>query len=58
MEDPAESFVKLRDFVDCVNAGALKAFSRDKVLQGFSDDMAAAAKRVLKIGKVWYAHLF
>uniref|UniRef100_A0AAY4ETB4 Histone acetyltransferase type B catalytic subunit n=1 Tax=Denticeps clupeoides TaxID=299321 RepID=A0AAY4ETB4_9TELE len=50
-EDPSENYVKLRDFVLAKFCQGLPAFSTDKLLQGFSEDMATEARENLKINK-------
>ena len=67
LQDPSDNFVRLRDFVDAKNCLKLAAFSKDqvglssfltfciacflKVVQGFSEKMAEAAAKDLKICK-------
>lgn len=51
VEDPSDNFVRLRDFVDTKNCLKLPAFSKEKVLQGFTEEMAGAAAKELKICK-------
>lgn len=50
-EDPSENYVKLRDFVLVKFCQALPSFSPDKLLLGFSEDMAKEAQESLKINK-------
>lgn len=50
-EDPADNFVSLRDYVDCVNCAKLPEFAPDKLKGGFTDEMKLAALRKLKITK-------
>jgi len=49
VEDPSDNFVRLRDFVDTKNCMKLSAFSKEKVTEGFSDDMTKVAAKELKI---------
>lgn len=51
VEDPSDNFVRLRDFVDTRNCLKLDAFSVDKIVKGFSEEMTLAAARELKICK-------
>nr|CAG4647919.1 EOG090X06NC [Moina brachiata]SVE93024.1 EOG090X06NC [Moina brachiata] len=51
VEDPSEDFVRLRDFVDSKNCQRLESFQREKLLQGFSVEMADEAQSKLKINK-------
>ena len=67
LQDPSDNFVRLRDFVDAKNCLKLAAFSKDqvglssyltfcvacflKVVQGFTEKMAEAAAKELKICK-------
>ncbi|XGW18878.1 hypothetical protein V3C99_003014 [Haemonchus contortus] len=50
-EDPADNFVLLRDYVDCVNCSKLPEFAPDKLRKGFTEDMRIAALNKLKITK-------
>jgi histone acetyltransferase 1 len=49
VEDPSDNFVRLRDFVDTRNCLKLEAFSKENVIKGFSEEIAAAAAKELKI---------
>jgi len=51
VEDPSDNFVRLRDFVDTQNCLKIASYSKEKVLCGFSDEMAAAAAKELKLCK-------
>jgi len=51
VEDPSDNFVRLRDFVDAKNCLKLAAFSKEQVVQGFTEKMAEAAAKELKICK-------
>jgi len=51
VEDPADNFIRLRDYVDTQNCLKLEAFSKDKVLSGFSDAMVNEAAKQLKLCK-------
>uniref|UniRef100_A0A1I8A3M5 Histone acetyltransferase type B catalytic subunit n=1 Tax=Steinernema glaseri TaxID=37863 RepID=A0A1I8A3M5_9BILA len=48
-EDPADSFLYLRDFVDCSNCLKLPEFSVDNLKGGYSTEMKDAARNKLKI---------
>ena len=50
-EDPSKSYVKLRDFVLVKFCQDLPCFSREKLMQGFSEDMAIEAQQKFKINK-------
>nr|XP_031534208.1 histone acetyltransferase type B catalytic subunit isoform X2 [Vicugna pacos] len=50
-EDPSKSYVKLRDFVLVKLCQDLPCFSREKLMQGFSEDMAIEAQQKFKINK-------
>ncbi|KAK6012987.1 hypothetical protein OSTOST_21832 [Ostertagia ostertagi] len=50
-EDPADNFVYLRDYVDCVNCSKLPEFAPAKLKNGFTEDMRIAALNKLKITK-------
>lgn len=52
VEDPSEEFVRLRDFVDVKNCMKLEAFSKEKLRDGFSNEMVKEAQSQLKINKV------
>jgi len=51
VEDPSDNFVRLRDFVDTKNCLKLEAYSKDEVMKGFTEKMASAAAKELKICK-------
>jgi len=51
VEDPSDNFVRLRDFVDTKNCMKLEAYSKDEVMKGFTEKMASAAAKELKICK-------
>jgi len=51
VEDPSDNFVRLRDFVDTKNCLKLPGFSKEKVMAGFTDEMANEAAKELKICK-------
>uniref|UniRef100_A0A2K5PBW6 Histone acetyltransferase type B catalytic subunit n=1 Tax=Cebus imitator TaxID=2715852 RepID=A0A2K5PBW6_CEBIM len=50
-EDPSKSYVKLRDFVLVKLCQDLPCFSREKLMQGFSEDMVIEAQQKFKINK-------
>ncbi|XP_072667024.1 histone acetyltransferase type B catalytic subunit isoform X1 [Canis lupus baileyi] len=50
-EDPSKSYVKLRDFVLVKLCQDLPCFSREKLMQGFSEAMAIEAQQKFKINK-------
>ncbi|XP_060991775.1 histone acetyltransferase type B catalytic subunit isoform X2 [Dama dama] len=50
-EDPSKSYVKLRDFVLVKFCQDLPCFSREKLMQGFNEDMAIEAQQKFKINK-------
>jgi len=51
VEDPADNFVRLRDFVDTKNCLASPIFSKERVMSGFTASLAAAAAKELKLCK-------
>lgn len=51
VEDPSDNFVRLRDAVDTKNCMKLPSYSREKVVEGFSDEMATNACKELKLCK-------
>ncbi|KAK5980252.1 ATP-dependent DNA helicase chl-1 [Trichostrongylus colubriformis] len=51
-EDPADNFVYLRDYVDCINCSKLPEFAPDNLKGGFTEEMRTAALNKLKITKV------
>lgn len=50
-EDPSKSYVKLRDFVLVKLCQDLPCFSREKLMQGFNEEMAIEAQQKFKINK-------
>ncbi|KAG1688814.1 Histone acetyltransferase type B catalytic subunit [Nymphon striatum] len=52
VEDPSDNFIRLRDYVDVKNCLKLKAFSKEKLLIGFSADMVNEGKKKFKLNKV------
>lgn len=53
-EDPSKSYVKLRDFVLVKLCQDLPCFSRERLMQGFNEDMAIQAQQKFKINKVFF----
>ncbi|CAI5446544.1 unnamed protein product [Caenorhabditis angaria] len=51
VEDPADAFIFLRDYVDCCNCLALTQFSPQNLRRGFSDEMRLAALEKYKINR-------
>ena len=53
VEDPSDDMIRLRDYVDTVNAlKLLECFSCfEKVRSGFTKEMASEAKEKMKLGK-------
>jgi len=51
VEDPSDSFTRLRDFVDAKNCVKLQCFQLHNIKKGFSDTMALEAQSKLKINK-------
>uniref|UniRef100_A0A0K0DF12 Histone acetyltransferase type B catalytic subunit n=1 Tax=Angiostrongylus cantonensis TaxID=6313 RepID=A0A0K0DF12_ANGCA len=51
VEDPADNFIYLRDYVDCLNCSKLPEFSPEKLKGGFSMEMKKIALEKLKITK-------
>ena len=52
VEDPSESFQRVRDFVDAKNCLNLSSFQSDKIHQGFCDDMVQETREKFKLSKV------
>ncbi|KAK0416691.1 hypothetical protein QR680_012633 [Steinernema hermaphroditum] len=48
-EDPADSFLYLRDYVDCTNCQNLPEFSVENLKNGYSSEMKDVARSKLKI---------
>lgn len=48
-EDPADEFIHLRDYVDCLNCSRLPEFFPENLVKGFSEKMRNAARKKLKI---------
>lgn len=57
-EDPSKSYVKLRDFVLVKLCQDLPCFSRERLMQGFHEDMAIQAQQKFKINKVFFNFYF
>lgn len=51
VEDPADTFVRLRDYVDCVNCSKLPSFAVELLRQGWSEKMAKEAQEKLRLNK-------
>ncbi|XP_054162731.1 histone acetyltransferase type B catalytic subunit-like [Oppia nitens] len=51
VEDPSESFTRIRDFVDAKNCQKLEAFSADKLKLGWNEELAKVAQSCLKINR-------
>ena len=56
VEDPSENFQRVRDFVDVANCLTLESFQKDKVQEGFKEEMFKEAKEQFKINKVEIRH--
>jgi histone acetyltransferase 1 len=52
VEDPAEDFQRVRDFVDASNCRHLKSFQPESLEAGFSKEMVTDVREKLKINKV------
>ena len=52
VEDPSESFQRVRDFVDAKNCLNLSCFQSDKIHQGFCDDMVQETREKFKLSKM------
>lgn len=52
VEDPSANFQITRDFVDCIRCRKLPGFSKEKLKNGYSDDMANESREQFKINKV------
>lgn len=53
VEDPAEDFQRLRDFVDAKNCSTLPSFAKSELTQKFNKQMATEAVKKFKINKVF-----
>ncbi|CAG9793426.1 unnamed protein product [Diatraea saccharalis] len=51
VEDPSQDFQRIRDYVDAKNCQTLPAFQPEKLIQGFSSEMANQACEKFKINK-------
>lgn len=51
VEDPSQTFTRLRDFVDTKNCLKLESYSRARLHKGFSEDMRREAQQKLKLNK-------
>lgn len=51
VEDPADNFIYLRDYVDCINCLKLPEFATNNLLNGFSSEMSETAFNKLKMNK-------
>ncbi|XP_023348942.1 histone acetyltransferase type B catalytic subunit [Eurytemora carolleeae] len=49
VEDPSDNFIRLRDFVDTQNCLKNPAFSKENVMNGFTDSLAESAAKELKL---------
>ena len=52
VEDPSEDFVRCRDYIDCKSCLKLDQFQKEKLLNGYSEDMKTAALKNYKINSV------
>lgn len=52
VEDPSESFQRVRDFVDAKNCLNLPSFQSERLHQGFCDDMVQETREKLKLSKM------
>lgn len=51
VEDPAENFTKLRDFVDARNCLSLSEFSPKSLAEGWTNETAISAQKKLKLNR-------
>lgn len=51
VEDPAENFTKLRDFVDTRNCMSLPQFTSASLAKGWNQEMAVSAQKKLKVNR-------
>ncbi|XP_071478143.1 histone acetyltransferase type B catalytic subunit-like [Diadema antillarum] len=51
VEDPSDDFVRLRDYIDCMECTQLSAFAAPNLVKGFSEDMKKEAQEKLKLNK-------
>jgi histone acetyltransferase 1 len=50
VEDPSDTFVRLRDYVDCINCSKLDSFQKEKLIKGWDEEvMGGEAREKLKI---------
>ncbi|XP_020896532.1 histone acetyltransferase type B catalytic subunit [Exaiptasia diaphana] len=52
VEDPSNSFLRLRDYVDSLACSKLECFSPDNLKKGFTDTLLREAKKARKINKL------
>ncbi|GBP38890.1 Histone acetyltransferase type B catalytic subunit [Eumeta japonica] len=51
VEDPSEDFQRIRDYVDAKNCATLPAFQPDRLIEGYTAEMAAQARSKFKINR-------
>ena len=51
VEDPSDNFVRLRDYVDCVNCRKLEPFSKENLSKPWSDKIAEFVREKLRLNK-------
>jgi hypothetical protein len=54
VEDPSESFQRVRDFIDARNCLKLTSFQPESLHLGFTDAMQSEARDKLKLNRVTY----
>lgn len=52
VEDPSESFIRIRDFTDCQNALQLPVFQPPTIHGPFHDIISTTARDILRLHKV------
>lgn len=51
VEDPSPEFQQTRDYVDCLNCKALPSFTKEKLMEGYSENQANEARVHFKINQ-------
>ncbi|CAL4072238.1 unnamed protein product [Meganyctiphanes norvegica] len=51
VEDPSENFTRLRDYLDCKSCMKLPSYQAEKLMVGFTEEMAKEAQSKLRINK-------
>lgn len=57
-ESPADNFLYMRDYSDCLSCSTLPEFSKNFLMLGFNKNMKNAAREKFKLHNVFFGFIF